>query len=401
MHLGTSSWLLVVALLLPSSGVAQDLSPKVDHEAVARATAGEPLVLRARIVSATGQAIAEPTALVRLPGVSGFTRLPMKFDPALKDLYVARLPGAHVVADLDYFIEAFDEDGNGPGRAGSAEAPFHVSVAAVAPVSLTPAPATLAPTPATGRILVQTDPPGASISIDGEPLGASPIAHTVRAGVPHHLIVEAAGYLRVATEVTVLPNTDGLANLKLEKEDASSWRLLRLTAHYAFPGPFVGLKDDNEFVAAETQVAVARAYAMNLSFTLVLARHNGLTIDLGFGRVTLRTDQEGPDGDEVAQGSELSGGLGYQLLLGPFSVVRPHLGLIVGVRALSLEKGEVSLGWKGEPKTAFMPMVDPEIGIAFELPAHILLDLSARLAVLDYGGPLLQISGGLGVGAHF
>ncbi|MHB8420918.1 MAG: hypothetical protein ACYDCL_22845 [Myxococcales bacterium] len=62
------------------------------------------------------------------------------------DAYSATLPGATVTSDLEYYLEAYDNDGNGPGRAGGPDAPFHVTVTA-APQAASPAASVAAPPP--------------------------------------------------------------------------------------------------------------------------------------------------------------------------------------------------------------------------------------------------------------
>ena len=43
--------------------------------------------------------------------------------------YSATLPGATLTGNIEYYLETYDNDGNGPARAGSPEAPYHVAVA--------------------------------------------------------------------------------------------------------------------------------------------------------------------------------------------------------------------------------------------------------------------------------
>ncbi len=120
-------------VLLSSAARAQELAPHLDHQPISKAVQGEPVVLRAIISSPIGRPIAEPTAFVRLAGVTRFSRVAMTPDATVRNLFHARLPEGLISGDFDYYLEAFDADGNGPARAGSPEAPFRVTVAAPAP----------------------------------------------------------------------------------------------------------------------------------------------------------------------------------------------------------------------------------------------------------------------------
>jgi hypothetical protein len=117
----------------PRAAASQELPPHLDHQALTRAIHGEPVVLRAVITSPIGRTIAEASAFVRLAGVTRFSRVPMRADATVPGLFFAKLPEGLVTGDFDYYLEAFDADGNGPARAGSPEAPLRVSVTAPAP----------------------------------------------------------------------------------------------------------------------------------------------------------------------------------------------------------------------------------------------------------------------------
>ncbi len=86
------------------------------------------------------------------------------------DSYSATLPGNTVDANLEYYVEAYDNDGNGPGRAGTPETPFLIAVtpapeATVAAPSPAPGeapPPAAAPRPAPAAAVSGTSPPPAS-----------------------------------------------------------------------------------------------------------------------------------------------------------------------------------------------------------------------------------------------
>jgi hypothetical protein len=106
-------------------------APSVTHSPVARAQRGQPVEIAARLVSDNG--ISSPAVLFRQVGEKDYRSLPMG---ALGDgSYTATLPASVVTTDLEYYLEAFDKEGNGPGRSGDPTAPFRVTVSdAAAPV---------------------------------------------------------------------------------------------------------------------------------------------------------------------------------------------------------------------------------------------------------------------------
>jgi len=115
------------------SGPARDQpTPRIYHQPVTAVPAGQPLSVRARIVSSSGRPILEPALVVRLAGVPAFTRVAMKPEANAKDFYVAEIPGSLVAGGLDYYLEASEQGGAAPARMGSADSPIHVAVGAPA-----------------------------------------------------------------------------------------------------------------------------------------------------------------------------------------------------------------------------------------------------------------------------
>jgi hypothetical protein len=147
-----------VALALSVAAAAQDLSPRVDHVPIKQVKHGDAFVVRALIVSQSGKPIFEPMLYLRLSGFSGFTHVPMKADPQMKDVFEARVPAEHVSGDFAYYVEAYDEDGNGPGRVGSPQAPLAVTIVAP-PVIDRPVQVQLEPKPPVQTIVVMQAPP--------------------------------------------------------------------------------------------------------------------------------------------------------------------------------------------------------------------------------------------------
>jgi hypothetical protein len=91
----------------------------------------------------------DPTLLVRLHGTTSFDRVPMTLVPDKPDTYVALVPPALATAGVvDYLIEAFDIQGNGPARVGSENAPLQLRPTMVTSPP-TPPPTTTPPPPTT------------------------------------------------------------------------------------------------------------------------------------------------------------------------------------------------------------------------------------------------------------
>lgn len=96
-----------------------------------------PCVIEATIVDDSG--VFDPTLLVRLRGVQAFDRVPMKPVAGRADIFSATVPAALVTAGgVEYLIEAFDLQGNGPARAGDEHAPLVLLAPAVAQVPVPP-----------------------------------------------------------------------------------------------------------------------------------------------------------------------------------------------------------------------------------------------------------------------
>jgi len=88
-----------------------------------------PCVVEATIVDTDG--VFDPTLLVRLKGVQAFERVAMKPKAGAVDVFQATVPATLSVAGgVEYLIEAFDVEGNGPSRAGDEATPLVLEKAA-------------------------------------------------------------------------------------------------------------------------------------------------------------------------------------------------------------------------------------------------------------------------------
>lgn len=111
-------------LLVPQAALAADTeAPEIQHQHIEKAPMGQPLRVRATITDESG--IFAPTLYVRAVGQEDFVTLEMTKKGKQ---YEAQVPGEQMGGDIEYFIEAFDEHGNGPARKGAPEAPLLVPV---------------------------------------------------------------------------------------------------------------------------------------------------------------------------------------------------------------------------------------------------------------------------------
>ena len=138
----TTRLALVTALLLalaPAVAFARDTTPPtITPEQVTAPAPGQPVVVAAKILDASG--IFEPSVYWRRVGAKEFDNAQM--TGAGGDYRASFLPPDGTTA-VEYYIEAFDTEGNGPARVGAPEAPLTLTLApakaeAMAPPKLAP-----------------------------------------------------------------------------------------------------------------------------------------------------------------------------------------------------------------------------------------------------------------------
>ncbi len=120
----------LVAALAPQIAWAQadETPPLITHVRIADAERGAALTIRAKIDD--DSAVFAPSVYVRPEGRTEFDAIDMKL---VGDAYEAIVPAEQLLGNVEYFIEAFDEHGNGPAREGSPEAPIAVLVRVAEP----------------------------------------------------------------------------------------------------------------------------------------------------------------------------------------------------------------------------------------------------------------------------
>ncbi|HVK88041.1 MAG TPA: serine/threonine-protein kinase [Kofleriaceae bacterium] len=91
-------------------------------------------------------------------------------------------------------------------QGGSEPAPPATAQGSAAPAPATPEPPTVAPIE-TGRIAVTTQPNGATLRVDGKPVGTTPIAVTLDSG-KHRVQLDLPGYAPVDTETEITPGRE-------------------------------------------------------------------------------------------------------------------------------------------------------------------------------------------------
>jgi hypothetical protein len=117
----------------PARAAVDDDPPKIDHAPVEEAPAGAALALSAAITD--DSEIFEPTLYYRVAGTRKFLSASMHRIGVTR--YSAAIPEAVMTADVEYFIEAYDSNGNGPSQFASADKPQRVKVG---PAGREPAP---------------------------------------------------------------------------------------------------------------------------------------------------------------------------------------------------------------------------------------------------------------------
>jgi hypothetical protein len=126
MNVKLRAGLLVAGVLVSGLARAQEADgPSIEHQRVTQAQRGQPLTFTATIHS--GHGVFQPLLYFRPAGTESWSKVPLL--PSGGAAYAATLPAANVAADFEYYLETYDNDGNGPARAGSPKAPFLVAVA--------------------------------------------------------------------------------------------------------------------------------------------------------------------------------------------------------------------------------------------------------------------------------
>lgn len=134
--------LATVLTFAAAARAADDAAPVIQHTPVTFVEKDAKWIqVFARV---TDQSKFYPQVFFRAAGGEYQRPIDMKAVKGQLNQFGANLPVEG--AAVEYYLEAYDESGNGPGRAGSPEKPFHVDVGA--PVAATRPPAQTVPPPA-------------------------------------------------------------------------------------------------------------------------------------------------------------------------------------------------------------------------------------------------------------
>src|SRR5438874_6660675 len=115
--------------------------PAITHAALTQALKGKSVEIHARLVGDTG--VQGAAVMFRHAGEKEYKALPMGNIGA--DDYTATIPAAMTTSDLEYYVEAFDQYGNGPARSGAPNVPYALRVMDPSPAVVSaPPPASLA-----------------------------------------------------------------------------------------------------------------------------------------------------------------------------------------------------------------------------------------------------------------
>jgi hypothetical protein len=150
--------------------------PAITHAALTQALKGKPAEINARLVGDTG--VQGAVVMFRHAGDKDYKALPMGNIGG--DDYTATIPAAMTTSDLEYYVEAFDQYGNGPARSGAPNVPYALRVMDSAPAAVpAPAPAAVA---ARRRMLEDedTDRTYIGLGIDGGAPGGGGVTLLVR-----------------------------------------------------------------------------------------------------------------------------------------------------------------------------------------------------------------------------
>lgn len=132
---------LATALLVASSDTA---APVITHTAIETAARDRPLHLRATISDESG--VFDAVLFWRPLGEPAFTGVNLERLP--DGTFLGTLPVALVRAQaVEYYLQAYDELGNGPANVGTAEAPLRVALTDAPSPSASPLPAATAASP--------------------------------------------------------------------------------------------------------------------------------------------------------------------------------------------------------------------------------------------------------------
>lgn len=121
---------IALALLLaaPLAWAVDTEPPQLGHEIAREASERQRIRITCTIYDES--AIFEPRLYYRRAGTNDYLVMSLASSG---DIYVATIPEEIVKADLEYYLEAFDEHGNGPSRHGRPDNPHRIKIKLATP----------------------------------------------------------------------------------------------------------------------------------------------------------------------------------------------------------------------------------------------------------------------------
>lgn len=183
--------------LAEARAARKDTAPPVlEHTPLVRHDGKGPVVVQAHIVDAS--AIFEPTLLVRRVGGGAFMRVPLVRGDG--DVFAAEVPPALLAGDVEYLVEAFDEEGNGPAQVGGEGAPLTITrdVPVTPPIAPAPPPPLRPVEEDNGNGLVIAGVVVGSVILIGAAVGIGFAAYALRPPAPGAVRINVTGPAPIA-----------------------------------------------------------------------------------------------------------------------------------------------------------------------------------------------------------
>ncbi|MBS2025221.1 MAG: hypothetical protein JST92_22705, partial [Deltaproteobacteria bacterium] len=108
------------------TGPPDDDPPSISHTAITKALKGRPLTVTAKIIDPAG--VFQPALFLRKRGTGDYIPIRMNASKTVAGEYWVEIDAKLISVDLEYYIECYDNAGNGPARAGSPEQPFFIKL---------------------------------------------------------------------------------------------------------------------------------------------------------------------------------------------------------------------------------------------------------------------------------
>lgn len=118
-----TGFLFILSTLFANSALAGE-GPEIQHQEIEFSAVEQDIVVVAQIVDPDG--VFDPVLLYRAAGRGSFSRLEMKKTG--ENTYEAVIPATFVTTSIEYFIEAYDVNGDGPSRFGEEDFPIEIRV---------------------------------------------------------------------------------------------------------------------------------------------------------------------------------------------------------------------------------------------------------------------------------